>query len=97
MGIAKSTGAKDFLSDVYVSLTDRSSGRSIPHRVAVTLTHPNFGGARPWFVCPRCKRRAGKLYVPTIGVLGCRVCLKLVYERQYRKDGLTWLLRNFWK
>jgi hypothetical protein len=74
-----------------------SDGKSGVVRIATTVTHPHFGGVRPWYFCPRCSRRASKLYAPVVGVLGCRVCLKLVYKCQYRKES-TWtrFLREFW-
>lgn len=55
-------------------------------RVKIVTTSPNYGGVRYWFVCPSCKRRCGRLYVPQSGPLGCRKCLALDYEWQYRKD-----------
>jgi hypothetical protein len=43
----------------------------------------NFGGQRPWFVCPGagCGRRAAILYGPGRYFL-CRPCYDLVYESQ---------------
>ena len=43
----------------------------------------NFGGERPWFVCPGagCGRRMAKLYGPGKYFL-CRHCYDLVYESQ---------------
>jgi len=67
-----------------------SSGRQAVLRVKVVRTHPNFGGVRLWYECPRCGRRAGKLYAIDVEVLGCRVCLGLAYKCQYRKD-LLWV------
>jgi len=70
-------------------VTSDASGLRDAQRVRVTVTHPHFGGTRCWYVCPRCGLRAGKLYALDVGVLGCRVCLNLVYRCQYRKD-LIW-------
>jgi len=72
------------MSVVPLHLSDRW-GKSAVHRVAVTSTRLRGGGTRPWFTCPRCRRRVGKLYATAANVLGCRVCLKLVYKCQYRK------------
>lgn len=40
---------------------------------------------RAWLCyCPQCGRRAAVLYFPPGSIeLGCRVCLKIVYESQY--------------
>ncbi|MDP9479959.1 MAG: hypothetical protein M3R38_30570 [Actinomycetota bacterium] len=44
----------------------------------------NFGGERPWFVCPGegCARRVAILYGPGPGQLLCRQCCDLAYESQ---------------
>jgi hypothetical protein len=51
--------------------------------VALTWTACNFGGERPWFVCPGagCGRRVALLYGPGRYFL-CRYCYELVYESQ---------------
>jgi hypothetical protein len=51
--------------------------------VSLEWTACNFGGARPWFVCPGagCGRRAAILYGPGRYFL-CRRCYDLVYESQ---------------
>ena len=39
--------------------------------------------SRPWFLCPNCDRRAGKLYLPLGGRhFLCRRCYDLGYESQ---------------
>ncbi len=47
----------------------------------------NFGGERPWFVCPGegCARRVAILYGSEPGPLLCRRCRDLAYESQ-RED-----------
>jgi hypothetical protein len=44
----------------------------------------NFGGSRPWFVCPGdgCARRVAILYGPEPGQLLCRHCRDLTYQSQ---------------
>jgi len=45
-----------------------------------------LGGSRPWFLCPECGRRAGKLY-ELDGAYACRICHHVVYRSQYRSPG----------
>jgi hypothetical protein len=56
--------------------------------VHLSWTACNFGGERPWFVCPRaeCGRRVAVLYGPGRYFL-CRHCYDLVYESQ-RESGM---------
>jgi len=51
--------------------------------VSLSWTACNFGGERPWFICPgaRCSRRVALLYGPGRYFL-CRHCYDLVYESQ---------------
>ena len=51
--------------------------------VSLDWTACNFGGERPWFVCPGagCNRRVAILYGPGRYFL-CRRCYDLVYESQ---------------
>jgi len=51
--------------------------------VELAWTECNFGGERPWFVCPGtgCGRRVAVLYGPGRYFL-CRHCYDLVYESQ---------------
>lgn len=63
----------------------RRNGQSwedVEERVSVAWTVCNFGGERPWFICPgtRCSRRVAKLYAG--GYFICRHCLGLAYESQ---------------
>jgi hypothetical protein len=52
-------------------------------RTIVTLeqTPCHFGGHRVWFCCPRCRRRAAKLYYHRIRFV-CRRCVGLNYRSQ---------------
>jgi len=56
--------------------------------VPLTWTACNFGGKRPWFVCPSagCGWRVAILYGPERYFL-CRHCYELVYESQ-RESGM---------
>jgi hypothetical protein len=87
LGIAPSTGVGSIRSSVRIQISS-PEGDSSAVTIAVAASRPHFGGVRPWYAFPRCGRRAGRLYVPSFGVIGCRVCLKLVYRSQYRKDSL---------
>lgn len=50
----------------------------IETRVELEWTPCHFGGFRPWFICPCCRRRSRILYArPTYA---CRVCWDLAYE-----------------
>lgn len=44
-----------------------------------------YGGTRAWFVCPRCARRCGVLYLNG-GRLQCRRCGHLVYSSQSQDE-----------
>jgi hypothetical protein len=62
--------------------------------VSLEWTECNFGGERPWFVCPGagCGRRVAILHGPGRYFL-CRHCYDLVYESQ-RGNGMTRALRR---
>lgn len=52
--------------------------------VPLERTPCRFGGFRSWFRCPRCRRRAGKLYQAAKRFL-CRRCYGLAYDCQREK------------
>lgn len=49
--------------------------------IGIDRTQCNYGGARPWFVCPVCHRRAGLLYLRA-GRFACRQCQRVAYASQ---------------
>jgi hypothetical protein len=55
----------------------------VQETVPLTWTACNFGGERPWFICPRagCRRRVALLYGPGRYFL-CRYCYDLTYQSQ---------------
>lgn len=53
---------------------------NVDERICVAYTTCHFGGKRPWFVCPKCQRRAGIMYLWYIPQ--CRNCAHLVYASQ---------------
>lgn len=50
------------------------------YAVRLTRTPCNYGGYRPWFLCPHCGRRVGKLYGGRRFL--CRHCHRLAYQSQ---------------
>jgi hypothetical protein len=54
--------------------------QSIPDRVRLEWTPCNYGGSRPWFLCPGCGRRVAILY--GAGSFACRHCRQLAYDSQ---------------
>jgi len=70
-----------------VILSYRHSGNGGPWqdvelKIPVTWTPCNYGGSRPWFLCPvsGCGRRVAVLYGGA--AFACRHCRELVYESQ---------------
>ena len=64
-------------------------------RVALVTTCPTYGGRRWWLVCPRCDRRAGKLYRPHPWQgFACRCCYGLTYHSQRLAKANRWELRS---
>lgn len=61
----------------------RESGgiwQDVSERIDLTWTMPNYGGRRPWFICPGCGRRCAVLYGD--GFFRCRHCWGLPYKCQ---------------
>jgi hypothetical protein len=51
--------------------------------VRIARTPCRYGGARPWFPCPRCGDRRAVLYgVASDGKFGCRRCMRLAYASE---------------
>jgi len=65
----------------YTLSDGRSGDRRFDYPVLLETTRPHLGGLRWWFICPRCGRRAQKLYHPPGGNrFGCRNCHHLTYR-----------------
>jgi hypothetical protein len=63
-------------------LGDQSKQRNdIQERVGLSFSSCNYGGRRPWFICPmpECDRRVTVLYLEGMNFI-CRVCASLTYE-----------------
>ena len=63
------------------SLIQNGERRSISERVALIYKPCNFGGARPWFQCPRCARQVAVLYMRS-GRFACSHCQRVSYSSQ---------------
>lgn len=64
-----------------------SEKREVDYVVPLSFTECNYGGERPWFLCPEkdCGRRVAKLYKPPTGDLFlCRECHDLTYQSSQR-------------
>jgi len=94
----KETGSITTISydkSLVLEYRQRSGGgewREVRNPVALAWTPCHYGGQRPWFICPDCGRRVGKLYSATRCFL-CRHCCGLVYKSQ-REDVQDRLLRR---
>lgn len=55
--------------------------QDVEEPVAITWTSCNYGGRRPWFICPGCSRRVAILYMGGRNFL-CRHCHGLAYASQ---------------
>ena len=51
-------------------------------RINLDTTPCTYGGARAWWVCPSCRRRAAVLYLGDDSRFACRRCLRLAYPSQ---------------
>ena len=49
--------------------------------VQIVRTPCNYGGYRPWFLCPNCWRRVAVLYLPG-KIAACRKCYNICYSSQ---------------
>ncbi len=72
--------------------TRRRPGRAdevAQYAIEISRTDCNFGGTRPWFLCPRigCRRRVSALFFDT-PYLSCRVCARLGYRTQMQKSAV---------
>ena len=58
--------------------------QSHEYAVRLDLTSCQYGGQRPWFLCPArgCGRRVAILYLGSCGIFACRHCYNLAYDCQ---------------
>ena len=66
--------------------TENGERRDYSYPVRLDWTPCQYGGARPWFLCPArgCGRRVAILYGGA--VFACRHCYRLAYESQRARD-----------
>lgn len=79
---------------VYRSRSHGGEWEDVEEPIRLTWMDCNYGGQRPWFICPgaHCGRRVGKLYGAGKYFL-CRHCYNLAYESQ-REQPRDRLLRK---
>ena len=71
--------------------------KTTTYDVKLEWTDCNFGGSRPWFICPEknCSRRVEKLYRPPgEKYYFCRHCWDLTYER-CNISGDKWKIKGY--
>jgi hypothetical protein len=61
-------------------------GQPIEQPVYFSWTRPQFGGRRPWFLCPRCISRVALLYLRGER-WSCRKCCDLAYQSELESKG----------
>ncbi len=67
----------------YTAGSERARSTPIELRGALLRTSPHYGGARWWWACPGCQRRARVLYLPPGSpVFACRRCHQLRHYSQ---------------
>jgi hypothetical protein len=67
------------------------NGKPADQRIAIERTPCNYGGSRPWFGCPICRKRVAVLYLRQ-AVFKCRACARVAYASQSQDAiGRTWL------
>jgi len=66
-----------------IELSYSINGKNVSAYVSISWTTCNYGGKRPWFICPSegCRRRVAKLYLRK-GYFSCRHCHDLTYSSQ---------------
>jgi hypothetical protein len=63
----------------FVSYRDER-GEATTERIGIEWTFCNFGGERPWWTCPHCRRRCAIVYASGPSPFVCRLCASLTYE-----------------
>lgn len=64
-----------------LNLSFSQNGQPCGHEVGIVRTACNYGGTRPWLLCPPCGNRVAVLYLRR-GRFICRHCAQVVYASQ---------------
>ncbi|MEX2375394.1 MAG: hypothetical protein WD942_07375 [Dehalococcoidia bacterium] len=72
---------------IRVEVIRESTRTTVASSVPVVWTPCRFGGERPWFQCPECRRTVMHVYVTLRDYLACRACAGLTYASQ--QEGIT--------
>ena len=67
------------------SATTNGERKSYDYAVGLSWTGCNYGGRRPWMLCPSCGRRVAVLFGGAM--FACRHCRRLAYESQRETAG----------
>lgn len=69
-----------------------SEPRSVECSLWITRTTCNYGGTRPWLLCPTCGRRCAVVYFGALGGrYACRRCSRIAYLSQCEDEtGRLW-------
>lgn len=85
--LGDATAERVLATELYYSWGPEGHKEDVSYPVSLSWTPCNFGGSRPWFVCPgvvegvSCGRRVAKLYLKGRYFL-CRHCHDLAYSSQ---------------
>lgn len=83
------------LDYVVTSRFPEESREDVRQEIVLTPTPQPRGGARYWFLCPRCGRRSAKLYKPPrVKPFACRLCYGLTYESCNESNAFDGLFRS---
>lgn len=87
-------------TDERLTLAYEHQGKTSTTHLMLSRTPCNYGGDRPWVICPRlgCHHRAGVLFLYG-GAFMCRHCTGLLYASQaetanWRANRQAWKLRS---
>jgi hypothetical protein len=75
-----------------------NDGHKIVDSIPLEYSPCHFGGRRPWFICPSCRKRKTVLYCARY--FRCATCLNLTYSSLHERKSerpLNRLLRRRWK
>jgi hypothetical protein len=59
-----------------------AGGNPAVQSIELAWTSCNYGGRRPWFICPSCGRGRAAILYRVDGAFACRRCQRLLYQTQ---------------